>query len=746
MADFKKQLLDVLAQIKGSGTFVSSGTRPFIFPAMELQGVGEISFPVSTDEAKKIIQQAHKAPFGKGGETVQDSTVRSAWEIDAAKLTFANKNWSKFIQKVVEKVKSDLGIEGRSVSANLYKLLIYEKGDFFLPHRDSEKEPGMFGTLIIGLPSKHEGGELLVRFNGTTHTIDFSQPANDYQLSFAAFYADCEHEIKPIHSGHRVCLVYNLVQKEGSEKIALQPLGDFAERLAGILKTDGKDKKFPKIVLLGHQYTPSNFTMEALKGDDRPKAEALLLAAEKVSFYAKLGLVTCYQMGELVENYDGRKNRSGSRRWVDDFYDEQSTENATMGEVFDEHMEVEHWMKEGVPPLRNLQFGEEDLISAAKLNEGEPIEKNPTEYTGNAGMEMEYWYHYAAVFLWPRKSHYDMLIDLPTDNKLDWIAYYNQQRDTLNTSDFVLVNKLIENGFQNNGGDELNFNPLAEWLINLDDDKYVFQETSKILESHFNKISFEYWEKLLFKYTPAQFANIFATVGKMGEAKMLKHLLGMLNYFQSGDEASLAFITKQVKQIPGYLQLLNLAEMGSKETVKDIFRQTIKLSSRVSEDEAWLEQTGEAFTRVLNRYFVNDVLAAVILKSDKKNMLCRNIMEVCLTDLRNRVKNKPQPPADWSRAVPSSTGHHSKIWQLLSSFLQSPTQQVFDYRKAQAERSDMEYAIKSVTIDLTMETIRSGLPHTLRITKTQQAYKKELAQWNEDVKILNKSEEWAGTI
>jgi len=48
-----------------------------------------------------------------------------------------------------------LGIENKDIAASLYKLLIYKEGDFFLPHKDSEKEKGMFGTLIIGLPAKH---------------------------------------------------------------------------------------------------------------------------------------------------------------------------------------------------------------------------------------------------------------------------------------------------------------------------------------------------------------------------------------------------------------------------------------------------------------------------------------------------------------------------------------------------------------------------------------------------------------
>jgi hypothetical protein len=737
MTAFKEQLLGALAKIKGSGTFVSAGIQPFIFPGMELKSLGEISFPVSASEVKKMIKLAHKAPFGKGSKTVLDPAVRSAWEIDASMITFKSNSWNKFIEKVVKQVKPDLGIEDRDVSANLYKLLIYEKGDFFLSHKDSEKEPGMFGSLIIGLPSKHEGGELLVSFNGRTQTIDFSLPENQYQLPFAAFYADCEHEIKPIRSGYRVCLVYNLVKKEGGEKIRLQPLENVTDQLASILKTSEEDKDIPKIVLLEHQYTPTNFTMDALKLNDRPKAETLLLAAEKAGFYAKLGLVTSYRIGELDLDSGKRKHRSSRGRWYDDFYDEESVEDATMGEVFDEYVEVEHWMPGGIPPLREIEFEEKDLISASSLNEGEPIEKNVTDYTGNAGMEMEYWYHYGAVFLWPRKYHYDMLIDLPSDNKLDWIAYYNRHWDTIKKEDIVLVKKLIEAGFHlRSHQKELDFDPLAEWLFNLNDEKYLVSKAANLLVTYFSQISIVNWLKLFLRYPPKHLASIFDTTGQMGEAKSLKHLLIILNHLSSSEKTLRSFVMAQVKQIPSYVKAINLVNIG-KETTKGILQETLTLSELISGNKVWLKETSEAFTRTLTRSLVNDVLVAVILESGKNNILGRILLGICIKDLKSRIENKPQPPKDWSRPVPD-TGLHKKEWKILKSFLKSPTLQVFDYQKIQADRTEMEYAIRSVTIDLRMETIRKGSPHILRITKTQKAYEKELANWNEDVNVLKK--------
>ncbi len=50
----------------------------------------------------------------------------------------------------------------------------------------------------------------------------------------------------------------------------------------------------------------------------------------------------------------------------------------------------------------------------------------------------------------------------------------------------------------------------------------------------------------------------------------------------------------------------------------------------------------------------------------------------------------------------------------------------------------MESAIQNVTIDLRTETIRKGSPHTLRLIKTRDTYERDLAEWETDVMLLKK--------
>lgn len=98
-----------------------------------------------------------------------------------------------------------------AVFAKLYKLNIYSDGDFFRAHVDTPKGALMFGSLVVCLPGpRFSGGELRVRHQGQEHVYDWSAEDGE-NICWAAFYADCEHEISPVTSGTaRATLTYNL--------------------------------------------------------------------------------------------------------------------------------------------------------------------------------------------------------------------------------------------------------------------------------------------------------------------------------------------------------------------------------------------------------------------------------------------------------------------------------------------------------------------------------------------------------
>lgn len=83
----------------------------------------------------------------------------------------------------------------------------------FRVHVDTPRSANQIGSLVVCLPSRFGGGNLLVRHQGQEIDFDWSSNSNS-TIQWAAFYSDCEHEIKSVSSGDRITLTYNLFVTE----------------------------------------------------------------------------------------------------------------------------------------------------------------------------------------------------------------------------------------------------------------------------------------------------------------------------------------------------------------------------------------------------------------------------------------------------------------------------------------------------------------------------------------------------
>ena len=182
------ELAELLSEVSRPGDFFVSGRAELLLPRIEVDGVGPLALPLLPAQAKALIKVASRAPHGRGTETIVDTKVRRTWQIGADKVRIGGKHWTKTLAGIVERATEGLGVS-EPVTAELYKLLIYDKGSFFVSHRDTEKAPGMFATLVVALPSQSEGGELVIRHEGRETKQDL---ANDdpSEAAFAAFYAE----------------------------------------------------------------------------------------------------------------------------------------------------------------------------------------------------------------------------------------------------------------------------------------------------------------------------------------------------------------------------------------------------------------------------------------------------------------------------------------------------------------------------------------------------------------------------
>ena len=141
VSQLKKELLQCLKGIGGNnkGDFAKGGTlSSAVNPGLNVRGLGVIGLPLSEREAVELGKACHQAPFGKGSETIIDTTVRNTWELNADQFELQNSAWQTTLDEALEQVAAALGVVGgrMNIRAELYKLLLYNEGAFFDSHSE----------------------------------------------------------------------------------------------------------------------------------------------------------------------------------------------------------------------------------------------------------------------------------------------------------------------------------------------------------------------------------------------------------------------------------------------------------------------------------------------------------------------------------------------------------------------------------------------------------------------------------
>ena len=274
-----QDVFEAISKVEHAGMSSGSGLAPSLpsAPGLHVTGVGEIPLPLTEVYANLLKNEAEQAPHGQGSKTVLDLSIRNTLQIDPTKVSIMNPSWESGLESLKKQAVEtlNLSIDPKLVRIELYKLLIYESGGFFKKHRETEKSDGMFATLVVQLPSRFEGASYVVSHNEESRTFKLDQDAA-YGCKYVVHYADCEHEIKPVESGHRLALIYSLCFTGNKQEAPVAKDVDQHDLTRVLKHLPGKQSLF--CVPLKHQYTSSSFKRfgaGALKGNDRIVQEAI---------------------------------------------------------------------------------------------------------------------------------------------------------------------------------------------------------------------------------------------------------------------------------------------------------------------------------------------------------------------------------------------------------------------------------------------------------------------------------------
>ena len=385
------RLAALIGSVDRPGDYCASGRLLAPMPRVAVGDAGTLSFPVPPAHLEALIAMADPAPYGRGEETILDRSVRDCLQIGPGDVDLGGRVWDETFAGIVEQAADGLGCPKGSVEVEPYKLLVYEPGGFFAPHRDTEKVDGMVATLVVALPVAGSGGELVVRHGGRETVVDMrtDEPS---ELVWAAFYADCEHETLPVAEGHRVCLVYNLIMKGIDIPAAAPEYASLAAPIAAELKARVSDPETSgKLIwLLEHDYSAAGLSFATLKNVDASVARVLTDAAGRAGCVLLAAILHVDETAAV--EYDG---------WDHEVEDVGDHEYEYV-DAIETDCRLDGWVRpnDAAAPWGALPVLEGETMPAGRLDPGRPDSQRLTEASGNEGATLERLYRRAALVLW----------------------------------------------------------------------------------------------------------------------------------------------------------------------------------------------------------------------------------------------------------------------------------------------------------------------------------------------------------
>ncbi len=721
---------------------------------LKVEGVGMLKLPISPKSAKSLLSVAKPAKFGKKDKTLYDPSVRNVWEIAANKISIVTPLWDQKLKSVLQTVHKDLNMPtGSHLSAHLHNLLLYEKGQFFAPHQDTEKYDGMVATLVVILPSKFSGGSLNIDQHGDKRTFVANHDTRT-KLTYIAFYADCHHEITKVTAGHRIALTYNLVLEGVPKQLSKSPNIGLSKSIKSYFGPRNKSWHQSKpcwlVYLFNHQYTQKSLSWKGLKGADRDSAAQFLAAAKELGLVAHLALADVHESWSVEEDFDFNY-RESNRFWDHEDEDDEDYDNDTEESSDDpETMEGEelilhettlrHWVSEdGKRCDFNPKYVNDEMVCWSKANDAfKPTNTEYEGYMGNYGDTLDKWYHRAAIILWPKTTDILSRFELAPTSVLK--ALSEQLKEDLA-----------------NGQDNLKC--LAPQLKKIktsepSETRLIFDLAVKSKEPKLAKeilLSFD-----LELITGKNLTKIVPLIAAYGEEWFIEvlHGLSKKEYRSQNTINDLKKLAEawnvKYKSISKWLlsyqseRIIAIDKKRQKTSRRDFLAQEPKHMKLVSELLQGAAPHAEIASNIVNHIMKNQEIYSAVstaqlcleLREAGFPLNHRKTLEATTIERLTQIIAAKRPANDWTiTTMPSCKCHDCKH---LKEFLASPKLRTYSWPLAKNRRQHIHTVLEESALPVTHVTLRQGSPQKLVLTKTDKLIKMEQAEkkaakgaWNE---------------
>ncbi len=638
-------------------------------------------------------------------------------------------------------------------------MLVYAPGQFFLEHQDSEKEDAMVASLVVGLPSTFKGGALEVRHGSKTVTYRGSKKA----LSFVAFYSDCRHQVRPVASGYRVVLTYNLLLGEAGAGSVIDPDPELVDDLARCLEEHFASPGGPDrlVYLLDHEYTPRGLGFSRLKGADAQRALPLRAAADRAGCEVALALANVKETWSAYETDElepwGRRSRY--RGWDDDDEldsfdrDGDGDGDYELEELIESEVTLESWTgsRSGRLERVDLPVGDDAVCASTPSGDLEPCASEYEGYMGNWGNTLDRWYRRGAIVLWPasrafavrgQASPSSALEELSARAKKDDLAGAREAAATLapfwqaaaaRVEERTLFVKALR------AARLLDDPALAAMLLRPFRLETLTRSDAKPLSALVGSYGKRWAEELVTAWS---------------EKRWFHHPKGGSRREWMASLPKLCLALQQTGEAGTAAAMLLLAE--SWRWAKDSIEEGLELSLPSAREQTLSELARPVATMlesasVIGARDLSD-RAITVLRGDEELIGCAiavlratptprwsatgldTLAAHCSAALEARLARPSRAGDDWSIELPN--GCDCELCGELRVFLEDPIRTGFEWPLAKERRAHVHRRIDTAELPVDHQTRRVGRPYTLVLTKTDALFERERQRRRRDEQDL----------
>ena len=765
----RKRLAELLDHAQQRGDFSTRIDVPAGALRIDVDGLGELQLPLRAPVTRKLIAQARQARFGRGEQTLTDTGVRDTWEITPDRFTLGGPDWERTLNDVLGRVRTALGLPPTTIlRAEPHALLVYGKGQFFLPHQDSEKHDSMVGTLVVSLPSQHSGGELVIEHAGRRT----SYRASGERLTFAGFYADCRHEVKPVTRGYRISLTMNLLAERTrpADTGDAGPAADLAHCLAEHFTQPAEQRyaygrSLPEpppnrlVYLLDHEYTQHGLKWDLLKGTDATRAALLRQAAEQADCEPVLALAEVKETWDAAPPYD-RYDYYGETEHIDDCEDDECEGDCLLDpdgepgaelrrtgdfsdyeltDLIDDEITLGWWTRpDGTGGEQiSLPVSYAEVCATTENKDLTPYQSEYEGYMGNYGNTLDRWYRRAAVVLWPRQRSFAARAEACSEWALQ------ELQDHLTDGKPELARSLARSlaPFWNHHGSGPDVAPLFTTALSV---AVALNEADTA-----TMLLVPFGVETLTEHHAPDLSKAAAQYGRAWVREAVSTWFGPVGAYSGADREA------WLEYLPGLCDALRTADGdavstllvdGSWKTIEQQLTSWLTVG-RGAERRTGLERLGTGLARLLQSADPQtaDTITTVLRGLPDTVLECmlpalrtmaagddtstahafRTLADHCEAQLTALLTRPVRAADDWSLSPAGACRPGCDLCPSLDAFLTSRTRRTMDWPLAQPKRQHIHSRIDQTGLPVSHTTRRQGRPFTLVLTKTDAMFTRE---------------------